>query len=117
MPKIEGKNCLFLEDFVQNTSFIKTKNHLILNFFSKKALAVVVFLCFALCVFAANYTWTGGGVEGKWDDPVNWGGSGYPGESDKAIFQSNTYPQITSALLAFQSSAQVSGFSSSLIQT
>ena len=81
---------------MQNTSFIKTKNHLILNFFSKKALAVVVFLCFALCVFAANYTWTGGGVEGKWDDPVNWGGSGYPGESDKAIFQSNTYPQITS---------------------
>ena len=81
---------------MQNTSFIKTKNHLILNFFSKKALAVVVFLCFALCAFAANYTWTGGGVEGKWDDPVNWGGSGYPGESDKAIFQSNTYPQITS---------------------
>ena len=81
---------------MQNTSFIKTKNHLILNFFSKKAFAVVVFLCFALCVFATNYTWTGGGVEGKWDDPVNWGGSGYPGESDKAIFQSNTYPQITS---------------------
>ncbi|MBO5482666.1 MAG: hypothetical protein J5978_05040 [Spirochaetaceae bacterium] len=81
---------------MQNTSFIKTKNHLILNFFSKKAFAVVVFLCFALCVFADNYTWTGGGVEGKWDDPVNWGGSGYPGESDKAIFQSNTFPQITS---------------------
>ena len=86
MPKIEGKNCLFLEDFVQNTSFIKTKNHLILNFFSKKAFAVVVFLCFALCVFAANYTWTGGGVEGKWDDPVNWGGSGYPTVGDSAVF-------------------------------
>ena len=84
MPKIEGKNCLFLEDFVQNTSFIKTKNHLILNFFSKKAFAVVVFLCFALCVFATNYTWTGGGVEGKWDDPVNWGGSGFPTVGDHA---------------------------------
>ena len=71
---------------MQNTSFIKTKNHLILNFFSKKAFAVVVFLCFALCVFADNYTWTGDGNDGNWENPANWGGSGFPTDGDSAEF-------------------------------
>ena len=53
-------------------------------------------------VFGAEYVWTGGGVEGKWDDPANWGGSGYPGESDNATFSSGAEVTITSDITVNQ---------------
>jgi hypothetical protein len=36
--------------------------------------------------FAETYTWSGGGESGKWSDPANWQGGGYPGSGDVAIF-------------------------------
>ena len=48
-------------------------------------------------VFGAEYTWTGGGNDGNWKNPANWGGSGYPGESDIALFSNDLpIPCITS---------------------
>lgn len=78
------------------------KSNLISIFFSKKVFLCLVFLCFVGSVFGAEYVWTGGGVEGKWDDPANWGGSGFPGESDNATFSSGAEVTITSDITVNQ---------------
>ena len=73
------------------------KSNLISNFFSKKVFLCLVFLCFVGSVFCTEYVWTGGGDGSTWTDENNWGGSGYPGESDIALFSNNLLiPCITS---------------------
>ena len=62
----------------------KANQNNLLNF-SKKTLLVIMCLCLSFVVWATDYTWTGGGVEGKWDDPDNWGGSGFPSTADNAV--------------------------------
>ena len=67
------------------------------SIFSHKILFCGILLIFSLCnLFCTEYVWTGGGVEGKWDDPANWDGSGYPGGSDNARFSSGAEVTITS---------------------
>lgn len=57
------------------------------------ALAMVLVWAAAGSAVAATYTWTGGGVAGKWDDQANWnssdGGTTFPtdgGGDDIAVF-------------------------------
>lgn len=66
----------------------KANQNNLLNF-SKKTLLVIMCLCLSFVVWATDYTWTGGGVEGKWDDPDNWDGSGFPSTSDNAVISQN----------------------------
>jgi len=61
-----------------------------------------VFLCFVGSVFGAEYVWTGGGDVSTWTDKNNWGGSGYPGESDNARFSSGAEVTITSDITVNQ---------------
>ena len=78
------------------------KSNLISIFFSKKAFLCLVFLCFVGSFFGAEYTWTGGGDGSTWTDVNNWGGSGYPGESDNATFSSGAEVTITSDITVNQ---------------
>lgn len=44
----------------------------------------------AFVASATPYTWNGGGNDGRWTNPSNWGGGGYPqSASDAAIFTSD----------------------------
>lgn len=78
------------------------KSNLISIFFSKKVFLCLVFLCFVGSVFGAEYVWTGGGDGSTWTDVNNWGGSGYPGESDNATFSSGAEVPITSDITVNQ---------------
>ena len=49
----------------------------------------------ALAAAATDYTWSGASG-GSWTDEANWGGSGYPGASDKAIISATTEITIPS---------------------
>ena len=53
-------------------------------------------------VFGAEYVWTGGGDGSTWTDENNWGGSGFPGESDNARFSSGAEVTITSDITVNQ---------------
>ena len=63
---------------------------------------------FALAAFAASlalaavggdFTWTGGGAAGNWNDADNWSPStGTPGAGDKAVFSGATEVSITSGI-------------------
>lgn len=57
-----------------------------------KGIMAAIAMVFAVSAFAANYTWTGGGMptdDGTylWNDSANWGGGGYPSAGDIAEFQ------------------------------
>ena len=55
-----------------------------------KKLVLLIAVGTSLATFATNYTWTGGGGDGRWTTPANWGGSGYPsGTSDAVIFNTD----------------------------
>lgn len=62
---------------------------------------VTLVLGMAALALAADYTYTGGGTDpNKWDDPMNWGGSGYPtgtagGSNDAAIIPDGFSPSFT----------------------
>lgn len=76
------------------TSRMKSK---LFSIFSHKILFCGILLIFSLCnLFCAEYVWTGGGDGSTWTDVANWGGSGYPGESDNARFSSGAEVTITS---------------------
>ena len=62
----------------------KANQNNLLNF-SKKTLLVIMCLCLSFAVWATDYTWTGGGNDGNWENPDNWGGSGYPSTGDNAV--------------------------------
>ena len=51
----------------------------------KRVVLALAVVC-AHFAFAETYTWSGGGEAGKWSDPANWQGGGYPGSGDVAIF-------------------------------
>ena len=53
-------------------------------------------------LFGAEYVWTGRGDGSTWTDKDNWGGSGYPGESDNATFSSGAEVTITSDITVNQ---------------
>ena len=78
------------------------KSNLISIFFSKKVFLCLVFLCFVGSLFGAEYVWTGRGDGSTWTDKDNWGGSGYPGESDNATFSSGAEVTITSDITVNQ---------------
>lgn len=78
------------------------KSNLISIFFSKKVFLCLVVLCFVGSVFGAEYVWTGRGDGSTWTDKDNWGGSGYPGESDNATFSSGAEVTITSDITVNQ---------------
>lgn len=78
------------------------KSNLISIFFSKKVFLCLVFLCFVGSFFGAEYVWTGRGDGSTWTDKDNWGGSGYPGESDNATFSSGAEVTITSNITVNQ---------------
>ena len=82
------KLSFFLGDFVKSILVKKANQNNLLNF-SKKTLLVIMCLCLSFAVWATDYTWTGGGVEGKWDDPNNWDGSGFPSTDDNAVISQN----------------------------
>ena len=42
-------------------------------------------LCLSFAVWATDYTWTGGGNDGNWENPDNWDGSGFPSTGDNAV--------------------------------
>lgn len=62
----------------------KANQNNLLNF-SKKTLLVIMCLCLSFAVWATDYTWTGGGNDGNWENPDNWGGSGFPSTGDNAV--------------------------------
>ena len=78
------------------------KSKLISIFFSKKVFLCLVVLCFVGSLFGAEYVWTGRGDGSTWTDKDNWGGSGYPGESDNATFSSGAEVTITSDITVNQ---------------
>lgn len=52
------------------------------------AIFVLTVLCLAFAARATDYTWTGGGGDGRWTNVSNWGGGGYPSSaSDIARFR------------------------------
>ena len=51
----------------------------------KKLLLIVAAAVIGFAAFATNYTWTGGGNDGLWTTPANWGGSGYPNAADAEV--------------------------------
>ena len=66
------------------------------SFFLKRARTVkycAVFAVYVLCAIGAwgtEYTWTDRVTDSNWKNVNNWGGSGYPGTGDTAIFTGNT---------------------------
>ena len=72
------------------------------SFFLKRARTVkycAVFAVYVLCAIGAwgtEYTWTDGVTDSNWKNVNNWGGSGYPGTGDTAIFTGNT--EVTAVL-------------------
>ncbi|WP_288907172.1 hypothetical protein, partial [uncultured Treponema sp.] len=66
------------------------------SFFLKRARTVkycAVFAVYVLCAIGAwgtEYTWTDRVTDSHWKNVNNWGGSGYPGTGDTAIFTGNT---------------------------
>ena len=66
----------------------KANQNSLLNF-SKKTLLVIMCLCLSFVVWATDYTWTGDGNDGNWENPYNWGGSGFPSTGDNAVISQN----------------------------
>ncbi len=65
----------------------------------KLGVLVALAIVSASSAWAVTYTYTGGGVDpNKWDDPANWGGSGYPWstgpEADAAIIPDGFGPSF-----------------------
>lgn len=53
--------------------------------------------CAAVCIRAAERTWTGGGGDAKWSTPANWGGTA-PTTNDTLVFSGTAQPASTNDL-------------------
>ena len=63
-----------------------------------KRLKIVLVMCVAaFCVRAADRTWTGGGGDGNWSTPANWGGTA-PTTNDTLFFSGTTRLSSTNDL-------------------
>jgi len=58
---------------------------------------IMAVACVAVCIRAAERTWTGGGGDAKWSTPANWGGTA-PTANDTLVFSGAAYVANTNDL-------------------
>ena len=64
---------------------------------TRKFRVIMAVACAAVCIRAAERTWTGGGGDAKWSTPANWGGTA-PTTNDTLVFSGAAYVANTNDL-------------------
>lgn len=94
----------------------KANQNNLLNF-SKKTLLVIMCLCLSFAVWATDYTWTGDGNDGNWENPDNWGGSGFPSTGDNAVISQDVTITVPETGIDLQKLTIIENFSLTLGST